>query len=136
MPNTDLALREAMYASVEIDASAALDAVRAVVVPASAVIDSGTRQVVLVERDEGRFAPREVRVGARSRDYVELLDGVTSGEKVVVDGNFLIDLESNLRTALAALTSGKTAGVVQEGQQPEKSFSPWGSLPPSSPTVP
>ena len=69
-------------------------------VPNSAVIDSGTRRIVLVQLAEGRFEPREVKLGARSDTYVEVLDGVKDGEPVVVAANFLIDAESNLKAAI------------------------------------
>ena len=68
-------------------------------VPASAVIDSGTRQIVLVQQAVGRFAPRTVRVGQRGVDFVEILDGVREGEQVVTSALFLIDAESNLKAA-------------------------------------
>lgn len=69
-------------------------------VPDSAVIDSGTRQLVLVRSGEGRFEPREVRLGQRGDGVVEVLSGVREGEPVVVAANFLIDAESNLRAAV------------------------------------
>jgi Cu(I)/Ag(I) efflux system membrane fusion protein len=69
-------------------------------VPISAVIDSGARQVVLVDRGEGRFEPRPVRLGTQAGDWIEVIDGVKAGEKVVTSANFLIDAESNLRAAL------------------------------------
>ena len=88
MPNPELALRASMYASVEIVAPASGGAVLAV--PDSAVIDSGTRQVVLVEQGEGRFAPRVVKIGTRGGGYAEVLEGLAAGERVVVSANFLI----------------------------------------------
>ncbi len=69
-------------------------------VPRSAVLDSGARQTVLVQTRPGRFAPREVTIGRRAGDRVEILDGVAEGEEVVVSANFLIDAESNLKAAL------------------------------------
>jgi RND family efflux transporter MFP subunit len=72
-------------------------------VPVSAVIDSGARQIVLVQQDLGRFEPREIKLGASGRDYVEVLSGVEAGESVVVSANFLIDAESNLKAALQGL---------------------------------
>jgi membrane fusion protein, copper/silver efflux system len=104
MPNPDLALRAAMYASVEIEVPASSATVLAV--PDSAVIDSGSRQVVLVEKGEGRFAPRAVKLGARGGGFVEVLDGVSEGERVVTGANFLIDAESNLKAALQGFTAG------------------------------
>ncbi len=74
-------------------------------VPTSAVIDSGTRQVVLVRLAEGRFEPRAVTLGSRSDDYVEVLAGVAEGEAVVTSANFLIDAESNLKAALGGMNS-------------------------------
>jgi membrane fusion protein, copper/silver efflux system len=97
LPNPDLALLPDMYADVEI-ASGGSDAV--LTVPASAVIDSGSRQVVLVEQGEGRYAPREVKLGRKGDGIVETLAGLAEGERVVVNGNFLIDAESNLQAAL------------------------------------
>ena len=104
MPNPDLALRAAMYASVEIEVPASNATVLAV--PDSAVIDSGARQVVLIEKGEGRFAPREVKLGARGGGYVEVLEGVSAGERVVTGANFLIDAESNLKAALQGFSAG------------------------------
>jgi Cu(I)/Ag(I) efflux system membrane fusion protein len=101
--NPDGLLRADMAATVEIEAPIPG---RWVAVPDSAVIDSGTRQVVLVERGEGRYEPRPVKLGARVSGYVQVLDGLKSGERVVTSATFLIDAESNLRAALAAFTAG------------------------------
>jgi Cu(I)/Ag(I) efflux system membrane fusion protein len=105
--NPDGRLRADMAAAVEIQTP--LDGSR-VAVPDSAVIDSGRRQVVLVERGEGRFEPRPVKLGARVPGWVQVLDGVTPGEKVVTQATFLIDAESNIRAALAAFGAGEPAG--------------------------
>jgi Cu(I)/Ag(I) efflux system membrane fusion protein len=85
--------------------------------PLSAVIDSGTRRIVLVQAGEGRFEPREVKLGARSDTYVEVIEGVKDGEAVVVAANFLIDAESNLKAAVggfghASHGSGAAAPVT------------------------
>ena len=95
-----------MYADVEI---ATGNDKAVVAVPDSAVIDTGTRQVVIIDRGEGRFEPREVKVGLRGDDMVEILDGVAEGDRVVVAANFLIDAESNLKAALSALASPEAA---------------------------
>jgi membrane fusion protein, copper/silver efflux system len=97
MPNPDQLLRTDMYVDVDID-TGALQPVLAV--PESAVLDSGTRQAVLIDKGDGRFEPREVKLGHRGGGYVEVSDGVTEGEQVVVSANFLIDAESNLKAAL------------------------------------
>ncbi len=98
LPNPKGTLRPALYAAVELAAPASSSAV--VAVADSAVLDSGTRQAVLVERGEGLYEPREVRTGARGGGFIEVLEGLREGEKVVVRANFLIDAESNLRAAL------------------------------------
>ena len=95
--NPDGLLRADMYADAEIEAGAAEPVLA---VPESALLDSGTRQTVLVDKGEGRFEPREVKPGHRGGGYVELRDGVAEGESVVVSANFLIDAESNLKAAL------------------------------------
>ena len=100
--NPDGLLRAEMAATVEIGTPLGV----AVAVPESAVIDSGKRQVVLVERGEGRYEPRPVKLGAHAQGYVQVLGGLKSGERVVTSANFLIDAESNLRAALATFTAG------------------------------
>jgi Cu(I)/Ag(I) efflux system membrane fusion protein len=92
-----------MFADVEIDAGAG-EAPR-LSVPVSAVIDSGSRQVVLVDKGDGRFEPRAVKLGLRGEGFVEILDGVSQGENVVVSANFLIDAEANLKAALSGFTA-------------------------------
>ena len=74
-------------------------------VPVSSVIDSGSRQVVIVDLGDGSFEPRDVKLGRRGTDYVEIREGIHDGDIVVVNGNFLIDAESNLQSALKALTA-------------------------------
>ena len=68
--------------------------------PDSAVIDSGTRQLVLIVKGEGRFEPRVIKTGRHGDGYVEALEGIKEGEEVVTSATFLIDAESNLRAAL------------------------------------
>ena len=69
-------------------------------VPESAVLDTGSRQAVFVERGQGRFEPRDVKLGRRGGGYVEVREGLDVGEPIVVSANFLIDAESNLKAAL------------------------------------
>jgi len=109
MPNPGLVLLPEMYGEVEIATGSAQPVV---VVPTNSVIDSGTRQVVIVDLGDGRFEPKEVKLGRRGSGYVEVLEGVQVGDSVVVDGNFLIDAESNIRAAIKALTA-----PVKEPQQ-------------------
>lgn len=94
-------LKPAMFASAQIEAG---KAGKVLSVPTSAVIDSGTRQVVLVRLAEGRFEPRAVTLGSRSDNYVEVLTGIAEGEQVVTSANFLLDSESNLKAALSGMS--------------------------------
>lgn len=109
LPNAGMALKPGMFANVEL---AAVAGKSVVTVPNSAVIDSGTRRVVLVKANEGRFEPREVRLGTRGEEYVEVLEGVREGEEVVVAANFLIDAESNLKAAVGAFGSKDKGGAA------------------------
>lgn len=111
VPNKDESLRAGMYASVEIDAAVGRASGPVLAVPSSAVLDSGTRQAVLVEKGEGRFEPRQVRIGARGDGVYQVLEGLEAGERVVVGANFLIDAESNLRAALQAFTAPKEGAL-------------------------
>jgi len=106
LPNSDGRLKIDMYADVVF---ASEDEHPAIAAPASAVIDSGTRQVVLVSKGEGRFEPRPVKLGRRGDGYVEVIEGISEGEEVVTAANFLIDAESNLKAALQGFTRTETA---------------------------
>ncbi|TIY07853.1 MAG: efflux RND transporter periplasmic adaptor subunit, partial [Mesorhizobium sp.] len=101
LPNPEGLLLANMYAEVGI-ATGGTDPV--VTVPDSAVIDTGDRQVVIVDKGEDSFEPRDVKIGTRGDGMVEIMEGLAEGEKVVVSANFLIDAESNLKAALSALT--------------------------------
>jgi Cu(I)/Ag(I) efflux system membrane fusion protein len=104
LPNPEGLLLANMYADVEIATGGGGPVVT---VPDSAVLDTGDRQVVIVDKGEGRFEPRPVKIGARGEDMVEIMEGVAEGERVVVSANFLIDAESNLKAALSALTAAE-----------------------------
>ena len=103
LANPGLLLKPAMFAQVDMPVGGKGPVLT---VPASALIDSGTRQIILVARGEGRFESREVRPGARGDSYVEIVGGLKAGEEVVVAANFLIDAESNLKAALAGFGAG------------------------------
>lgn len=110
LANPGALLKPAMYASVEL---AVGGAARVLTVPQSAVIDSGTRQIVLLQKAAGRFEPREVKLGARSDEHVEVREGIAEGDQVVVAANFLIDAESNLKAALGGLSAAPTAAAAK-----------------------
>jgi Cu(I)/Ag(I) efflux system membrane fusion protein len=116
VPNPDSVLRAGMYASVEIAAPAGNEPVLSI--PNSAVLDTGMRQAVLVARGEGRFEPRAVRLGAHGDDWVQVLQGVKPGERVVVGANFLIDAESNMRAALQGFADGAKSDPDPKGAKP------------------
>ncbi len=96
-------LKTDMFANVEVAAPVAGASV--IAVPDSALLDSGTRQAVLIDRGGGRFEPREVKVGAKADGFYEITQGLSGGENVVVGANFLIDAESDIKAALKAFTS-------------------------------
>jgi len=124
MDNSEGLFKPDLFASVELSAGDAQVAAQGTVlaVPESAVIDSGRRQVVLVKRAEGLFEPREVRLGLRANGYVEVLDGVSEGDEVVVRGNFLIDAESNLQSALDSFGGhGAHGEAAPDEKEPEPS---------------
>ena len=103
LSNPDSALLPDMY----VDASIATgDPDPVLTVPESAVLDTGSHQAVFVEKGEGRFEPRDVKLGYRGGGYVEVREGVAEGEPVVVSANFLIDAESNLKAALKGYSGG------------------------------
>ena len=103
LANPDGALMPNMFADVEIATGSAAPVVA---VPDSAIVDSGRRRIVILDLGEGRFEPREVKTGVRGDGFVEVRDGVSVGDKVVVSANFLIDAESNLKAALQGLGNG------------------------------
>jgi len=109
LANPDLALLPDMYGDVEI----ATDNAMALTVPSSAVIDDGNQRLVLLDRGNGRYEPRDVKLGRRGDRYVELLSGLSEGDRVVSNGNFLIDAESNLQSALKGF---ETPPATEAGQ--------------------
>ncbi|MGE3506988.1 MAG: efflux RND transporter periplasmic adaptor subunit [Alphaproteobacteria bacterium] len=105
IPNPDGVLLDKMYADVEIETGSGAPVLS---VSESALIDTGTRQFVILDRGEGRFEPRGVQIGMRGEGVVEIREGVAEGDRVVVSANFLIDAESNLKAALRGLAGTET----------------------------
>ncbi len=97
LANPDFALLPDMYVDADIDT---VDPAPVLAVPDSSVLDTGARQAVLVDKGQGRFEPREVKLGRRGGGYIEVREGLADGEAVVTSANFLIDAESNLKAAL------------------------------------
>jgi Cu(I)/Ag(I) efflux system membrane fusion protein len=117
LANPGQLLKPAMFAQVEVPVGGKG---QVVTVPTSAVIDSGTRQIVLIAHGEGRFEPRDVKLGGRSESHIEVMDGVKAGEKVVVAANFLIDAESNLKAAVGGFGHSGHGGAPKSGKDDEK----------------
>jgi Cu(I)/Ag(I) efflux system membrane fusion protein len=95
-------LKPEMYADVVLRPSLGTG----LIVPESAIIDTGDRRIVFVDRGEGRFEPREILFGPKVDGGVHVLGGLEDGEKVVTSANFLIDSESSLKAALSAIAPG------------------------------
>jgi Cu(I)/Ag(I) efflux system membrane fusion protein len=108
-------LKPAMYGSVELKAGSPTPRLA---VPDTAILDTGTRQLVLIDRGSGAFEPRTVRSGVHADGYTEILGGVVAGESVVVNGNFLIDSESNLRAAIHALGANGQKAATEGANSP------------------
>jgi Cu(I)/Ag(I) efflux system membrane fusion protein/cobalt-zinc-cadmium efflux system membrane fusion protein len=100
VPNPNWKLRPEMYANVEIRVPAVFGTVK---VPEEAVIHSGERSVVIVQKAKGIFEPREVELGAVGGGYTAVRHGLQSGETVVTSSQFLIDSESNLKEAISKM---------------------------------
>jgi membrane fusion protein, copper/silver efflux system len=118
LPNTpDGDLRPEMYGNVELHVPVG----ERLVVPRTAILDSGDRQVVFVDGGDGRLVPRDVRLGGRFDDMVEVKDGVAPGEGVVTSANFLVDSESKLAAteSMMGMMGALGMGHVQmEGAHP------------------
>jgi Cu(I)/Ag(I) efflux system membrane fusion protein len=109
-----------MYVNVALD----LHGVTGVVIPDSALIETGVRQIVFVDAGDGSFEPREVKVGVRGDGKAQILSGVKAGENVAIRANFLLDSESKLRAALTKMTGGASAPSQPQSQTPPKPQTP------------
>jgi Cu(I)/Ag(I) efflux system membrane fusion protein len=107
LANPDAVLLPDMFVDVEIDTGSMRPVLS---VPEGAILDTGSRQAVFVDKGEGRYEPRDVKLGHRGGGYVEIREGLAEGEPVVVAANFLIDAESNLKAALKGFSD---AGAQQ-----------------------
>lgn len=104
--NRDFILKPEMYANAEIE----INAGRKLAVPDEAVLDSGLRKVVFLDKGEGRFEPAEVKVGNKFDGYYEILAGLSPGERILASASFLLDSESRLKEAMGAM-----AGMAGHG---------------------
>jgi hypothetical protein len=99
-----------MYANVNLR----IDYGERLAVPEDAVLDSGTEQIVFIARGDGYFEPRKVRLGPKAGNFAIVLDGLRPGERVVTSANFLIDSESQLKSALTGM-AGMNMGHAGHG---------------------
>jgi RND family efflux transporter MFP subunit len=99
LPNPGLALRPEMFVDVELTSAQS----QRLTVPAEAVLDSGARKVVFVAAGHGWFEPREVEIGQRLGDRIEILHGLEAGQRIVASGVFLINSESQLKAAASGM---------------------------------
>jgi Cu(I)/Ag(I) efflux system membrane fusion protein/cobalt-zinc-cadmium efflux system membrane fusion protein len=131
-PNPGLRLKPEMFAQVKIESPVAL---QAVVVPADAVIDTGLKQHVFIALGQGRFEPREVKLGVLGNDGLrEVLAGLKGGEDVVVSAQFMLDSESRFREAVQMMLPGKDTEGKKEGTPPAMPEIKPGEKPPAAPT--
>jgi Cu(I)/Ag(I) efflux system membrane fusion protein len=100
-PNPHGKLKPEMYANVEIKVHLG----HKLTVPEGAIIDTGLRQIAIIDKGSGYFEPREVKVGTKMDNYYEVIKGLKAGEKVVTSANFLIDSESKLKEAIGGVGS-------------------------------
>jgi RND family efflux transporter MFP subunit len=112
-PNPDLKFKPGMFVNVELHRPLG----RLLTVPVDAVLDSGQHEIVVVDRGNGSFEPRMVKVGTRAGSYASIVSGLRAGEKVVTRANFLIDSESNLRQALEGMAGMPGMGGAASGAQ-------------------
>jgi RND family efflux transporter MFP subunit len=111
IPNSDFRLRPGMYVNAELE----MDMGEALTIPVSAVMPTGTRNVVFVDKGEGKLEPRIVQLGTKYADIYEVKSGLQENERVVASANFLIDAESKVQGALRAF---------EDEQKPQETISP------------
>jgi Cu(I)/Ag(I) efflux system membrane fusion protein len=109
--NPDGVLRPGMYANATIGAA---ERSTVLAVPREAVLRTGTQDSVILALGEGRFQPVMVHVGAENDDFVEIIDGLQAGQKIVLSGQFLLDAEANFQGAGARMQGGDAAPAVHQ----------------------
>jgi Cu(I)/Ag(I) efflux system membrane fusion protein len=114
-PNPGFQLKPDMFVDIEFQVASQ----RRLTVPAEAVLDAGIRKTVFVDLGNGHLEPRQVEIGERLGDRIEILGGLKPGERIVTSGNFLIDSESQLKQALQGSTdSGEPQGARPSAKTP------------------
>jgi Cu(I)/Ag(I) efflux system membrane fusion protein len=100
LPNSHGKFKPEMYANVEIKVRLG----QRLTVPEGAIIDTGVRQMAIIDKGDGYFEPREVKIGGKVDDDYEVIKGLKAGDRVVTSANFLIDSESKLKEALGGMS--------------------------------
>jgi Cu(I)/Ag(I) efflux system membrane fusion protein len=113
VPNRDGRLRPGMYVTARLTPAST----QRLAVPLTAVLPTGTRELVFLNRGDGQFVPREVRTGARSDSLVEIVSGLKPGDEVVASATYLLDSESNLAAAMQGLMLQMGMGLNMGGMQ-------------------
>ncbi|MGR9036931.1 MAG: efflux RND transporter periplasmic adaptor subunit, partial [Gammaproteobacteria bacterium] len=103
LANPDGVLKPGMYANVELN----LPLGTRLAVSKDAVLESGERQIIFIHHGGGRLEWRNVKIGVRSGDWVEILQGLNEGEHIVTSANFLLDSESQLKSAVGGMAGMK-----------------------------
>lgn len=111
-------LKPDMYATVTIQSPLVREGVA---IPEQAVLRTGERAVGVVSLGDGWFEPRELKLGVTADGYVEVLDGIRAGERIVTSSQFLIDSESNLRSAVSAMPAHGHGAAGAQGTPPSAS---------------
>ena len=121
MDNPGVLLKPDMYADVEF----LVNIPSKLTVPADAVLNSGDRQTVFIDRGNGYLEPRQVKTGEREGDRIQILSGLTGSERVVTSGNFLIDSESQMKAAASGMGGmAGMPGMPSTPNQPTKPATP------------
>jgi RND family efflux transporter MFP subunit len=123
--NPDLQLKPDMF--VDVDFSVAMSA--RMTVPAEAVLDTGLKQTVFVDLGNGYIEPRQVEIGERIGDRIEILKGLTTNERIVISGNFLIDSESQLKSSASGMTGHQHGGSGNSGKTSSSKPAAGGAMP-------
>jgi membrane fusion protein, copper/silver efflux system len=114
--NRDGRLRPGMFATAELRPAAT----KRLSIPLTAVLPTGTQNLVFINRGDGQFVPREVQVGARGDSLVEIVDGLKPGDEVVASATYLLDSETNLASAMQGLMLRMGMGLDMGGMQMER----------------
>ena len=113
-PNPALKLKPDMYVNAEIK----IDSGKHLAVPEEAVLDTGLRKVIFIDKGNGRFEPKEIKLGSKLDGFYQVLSGVKEGEKIAASSVFLLDSESRLSEAMGAMAG--MPGMSTAGTQDMK----------------